>query len=399
MPVNFQEIYTKIKEIGQGARERQKTLDERRTQARDMLNAYASELDMLRSVVDTAKQTDPNIRCALPLYESLASSYPPPESAIDATLIAADGSQINPDRHASTQFGLINVGAIIMQMQSGTAPKVFTKSELLYGDELNTTTGTMTEGMVALRRDLEERSQLEKLSKDISGAIVTFTDGPIELWGTKDGEDAKAYLNALDNYKSVLSRLQQRNIITAGYVDKPAANLVVRLLELVKAQQEQVKTLRDYHPLRGVSDRWLYGEKSMPLLPPDHRSAVLGIQSKSEKDYQGVLSLHFFYLNVGTEQNPWPVRVEIPKWVADDLKLLNLLHIVLIEQCRLMGSKPYPYLLNRAHEIAVVKHVEKQQIEQLLSMELREQGEETDASSHKQDGKDSLASGRKRYGK
>ena len=262
MPVNFQEIYQKIKEIGQGARERQKTLDERRIQARDMLNTYASELDMLRSVVDTAKQTDPNTRCALPINESLASSYPPPDSAIDATLIAADGSQINPDRHAATQFSLINVGAIIMQTQSGTAPKVFTKSELLYGDELSTTTGTMTEGMVALRRDLEERSQLESFSKGITGAIVTFTDGPIELWGAKDGEDAKAYSDALNNYKSVLSRLQERTVITAGYVDKPAANLVVRLLELVKAQQEQAQTLRDYHPLRGVSDRWLYGETS-----------------------------------------------------------------------------------------------------------------------------------------
>ena len=30
MPVNFQEIYQKIQEIGQGARERKKTLEERR---------------------------------------------------------------------------------------------------------------------------------------------------------------------------------------------------------------------------------------------------------------------------------------------------------------------------------------------------------------------------------
>ena len=81
------------------------------------------------------------------------------------------------------------------------------------------------------------------------------------------------------------------------------------------------------------------------------------------------------------------------------LKMLNLLHIVLVEQCHLMGSKPYPYLLNRAHEIAVVKHVEKQQIEQLLSMEISKQGEEGDNTSYKQGGKDSLASGRKRYGK
>jgi hypothetical protein len=112
-----------------------------------------------------------------------------------------------------------------------------------------------------------------------------------------------------------------------------------------------------------------------------------------------VLALHFFYLNVGTQGHPWPVRVEIPQWVADDPDKLNLLHAVLVEQCRVMGSKPYPYLLNRAHEIAVVKQEEKQQIEQLLAMEIRKQGEETDSASYKQGGKDSLAGGRKRYGK
>jgi hypothetical protein len=143
-----------------------------------------------------------------------------------------------------------------------------------------------------------------------------------------------------------------------------------------------------------VSDRWLFGEHKNPLLPPGHRSAVFKIQSSSEKKYKGVLELHFFYLNVGTEGHPWPVRVEIPKWVADDKAKLDLLHGVLVEQCRMMGSKPYPYLLHRAHETAVVKMEEKQQIEQMLAMELRNQDEEVDDGSYKQSAKD--LHGRKR---
>ncbi|MBV5347240.1 DNA double-strand break repair nuclease NurA, partial [bacterium] len=95
-----------------------------------------------------------------------------------------------------------------------------------------------------------------------------------------------------------------------------------------------------------------------------------------------------FYLNVGTEGHPWPVRVEIPKWVADDKSKLDLLHGVLVKQCRMMGSKPYPYLLHRAHETAVVKMEEKQQIEQMLAMELRNQSEEMDEGSYKQSAKD-----------
>jgi hypothetical protein len=74
--------------------------------------------------------------------------------------------------------------------------------------------------------------------------------------------------------------------------------------------------------------------------------------------------------------------------VADDKSKLDLLHSVLVEQCRMMGSKPYPYLLHRAHETAVVKMEEKQQIEQMLAMELRNQGEEMDDGSNKQSAKD-----------
>jgi len=398
MPVNFQEIYQKIKEIGAGARERKKTLEEHRAKARDLLDHYSKELDFLRSKVEEAKSIDPNIRCAYPLNEFLASPTPPLATVKDATFIAADGSQINPDRHAATQFCLVNVGAIKVKLNSGDAPEIFTDSELLYGDELLPNGIAMSEGMVALRRDLRERAKLDELSKDTNGPVVTLTDGPIELWGAK-GDDPKAYGEFVDKYKSVLSRLLSRDVITAGYVDKPSADLVIRLLEIAIANKDQIQNLREYHPLRGVSDRWLYGEREKPLLPPEHRSAVFRIQSGSEKIYQNALSLHFFYLNVGTEGHPWPVRVEIPKWVADDKDKLDLLHTVLIVQCRMMGSKPYPYLLNRAHEIAVVKHEEKQQIEQLLSMEIKKQGEETDSVSYKQGGKDSLASGRKRYGK
>ncbi len=395
MAIDFQQIYTKIKEIGIGARERRERIENLRKHARNLLVKYADELDYLHDLVDRIRVADPNIRCALPENESLASHIPAPAPTIDATLIAADGSQINPNRHSAVQFCLINVGAIVLRMQSGESPKIDTNSELLYGDELETKYGLMTDGIVALKRDLGERSKLDELSKGVKGPVVTFTDGPIELWGAKGGEDAEAYHVSLKNYLSVLSRLQARDVITAGYVDKPAADLVVRLLELIDVKPEELEKPREIERWRGVSDRWLFGEKANPMLGPGERSAIFSIQSKSEKDYKGVLALHFFYLNVGTEGHPWPVRVEIPKWVADDKEKLGLLHAVLVDQCRVMGSKPYPYLLHRAHEIAVVKHEEKHQVEQMLTQELRRQDEEIDEESTKQSAKD--LKGRTRY--
>ena len=81
MPINYQEIYTQIKQVGLGAKERRKKKEEAQEQAQKLLETYSSQLDFLRSKVDSAKTADANIRCAVPLDEALASSHPTPDSA------------------------------------------------------------------------------------------------------------------------------------------------------------------------------------------------------------------------------------------------------------------------------------------------------------------------------
>ena len=390
MPIDYQQVYEKIWEIGKGSQERRKKKEEAQQQARILLESYSSQLDFLRAKVDSAKQADANIRCAVPLNEHLASSHPLPDSVAQAILIAADGSQSIADRHSPVQFCVINVGGIIMKPNSGETPSVEVDSELFFGDAIEEN-GLTTDGGVALRRDLAERSVIEELSKGLKGSVVSFTDGTLEIFRAKDADNPSMYRDVVEKYISVLSRLQSRGVISAGYIDKPSSSLVVRLLELTQITiPEEMEKLHNTPPLKYVTDRWLFGynNKLFQLLPPGHRSAVFKIQSNAEKNYKGVLELHFFYLNVGTEGHPWPVRVEIPRWVVDDKEKLDLLHAVLVEQCRMMGSKPYPYLLHRAHETAVVKNEEKQQIEQLLQQELRRNNEDVDEKSYKQVPKD-----------
>ena len=395
MPINFQQVREKIQQIGSGAAQRQKALQERQAEARRLLNTNASALDLLKARVESAKGVDANLRCAVPLNETLDSSVPPPALPERATLIAADGSQINPSRHEQVQFGLVNAGGIVMRLNSGESTLLHTDSKLMYDEELFHNGVPLSEGMVALERDLQERSLLAELAKGQEPPVVTFTDGPIELWGARDGQEAKAYAESLEKYKGVLSRLQTRGVVTAGYVDKPGSNLVVRLLELALASPKDMEDLRNFHPLLGVTDRNLFSYGSEPLLKPGHRSAVFSIQSSSAKNYQGVLALHFFYLNAGADENhPHIARVEIPRWVADDPSMLGFLHAVLVDQCRVMGARPYPYLLHRAHETAVVSSEEKFQIEQMLMQELRHQGVDVEGGSNKQSAKD--LPGRKR---
>jgi hypothetical protein len=393
MAIDFEQIYRSIKEIGAGAQERKKNLDQRRAQARFLFNSHADNLAGLRSKVETAKAADPGLRCALPRRERLDFHAPAPALPAKATLIAADGSQILPDRHSPVQYGLINVGAIILRLNSGAAPLIRTDSRLLFDEKLfSASGGPLSEGMLALQRDTEERTKLLDLAKEFGEAgepVITFTDGPIELWSVRDGEDVSLVDQSMKKYLSVLSQLQERGITTAGYIDKPSSDPVVRLLELAEATAEDLQKLREYHPLRGVSDRWLFGDRETALLKPGERSAVFGFQSKSEKEYKGVLALHFFYLNTSSdERNPQIARVDIPKWVADDPEKLGLLQAALIQQCRIMGARPYPYLLHRAHECALVSFDEKRQVDQMLALELRRSGGEVDDGSNKQSAKD-----------
>ncbi len=383
MPINYQEVYARIQEIGQGARERKTTLDERRQKARDLLSAYASELDVLRAKVDAAKQADANLRCAYPLTESLASRHPLPGEAAPVTLLAADGSQIIPDRHEAVQFGLVNVGAVVLKTNSGEAPLVFTDSQLLFDHELYTDTGSITQDDIEFSRDIAERKKLLELAKDQKGTLIALTDGPVEIWGAKSANEGD-YQKTLEQHKSILSQLQSRDVTVAGYVDKPGADLVMRLLELTQLDADQMKEVRKQHPLRGVTDRWLFGE----ILKKWERSGVFAIQSSSRARYTGSLSLHFFYLNVGDEKHPSIVRVEIPEWVATDKEKLTLLHSALIQQCLIMGAKPYPYILHRAHETAVVSFEEKKQIAQMIQLTQLNNHEALDEISAKQSAKD-----------
>ena len=389
MATDFQQIALQIREIGNTARERRKIIEEHREKARLLLERYAHELEFLRAKVDSAKAADPNLRCARPLEEALDSNFPAPIAAVEATVIAADGSQIFPDRHSQVQYYVINIGAIAMQAGSGKAPDLFTDSRLRFLDELDET--FLSDSQVALQRDVAERKKLLEVSRNYSGLIIALTEGQLELWGAAESEVAGEFEKNLQDYLDVLSELEEHKIITSGYVDKPGANWVAHLLEISSTPERELVNIRKQHPLLGVTDQWLFGQ----MLGKHERSALFALQAKTAEKYQGSLSLHFFYLNVGDGRNPAIIRVDVPFWVARDKGALDVLHGVLIKQTEIMGNKPFPYLLHRAHEIAVVTHQEKEQIDQMLVVEIRSHEGEVGELSGKQSAKN--LPGRMRY--
>jgi hypothetical protein len=385
MPINLIDIQKKLNDFSAQARALKERIAVRQYEVSSLVEAYAQRQDELRERVSRAAEVLPRLRCAVPGDEPLNAVIPCPPIPETFTVLAADGSQINPSRHARVEFCVINVAVVKMERGSGQAPKIFTRSQLLDYDTLFLPTGGMiSEGVVALKRDLREREALAELAGDLQHPAISMTDGPLELY--REPQDAQGFNQALERYLDVMADLRQRDLITLGYVDKPGSDLIARLLELVQLEESDIAA----HNLRrrrfaGVSDRILL----TPLLDnPGDRSAVFGIHSDIARRFTGDLALHFFYLNVGLPGRPHLARVEVPGWIANDKALLGILQAVLLEQAAMMGTRPYPYILHRAHEEAIVSAPESAHVEALIVAAFMKGGIPTDEQSHKQYHKD-----------
>ena len=225
--------------------------------------------------------------------------------------------------------------------------------------------------------------------------MITLTDGPLELF--HELQETAEFEKSLDEYLGVLDNWPVPALLPPASWTSRAATWW-RLLEVAALE----KTASTRPASSALSWAWTTrpcSEKSSP--PPGRCSALFAIQSISAQKFTGELALHFFFLNVGRLGHPWLVRVEIPAWVACNPDALRNLHAVLVAQSEIMGAaQPYPYLLHRAHEVAVVTLDDQEQLERMIDIEMRNQGVEMGEVSHKQGNKDqSSSSTKKRYGK
>lgn len=385
MPVNLLDIQNKLIDFSTQARMQKERMSALQHEISSLVETYANNQDELKDRFDKAAEQIPRLRCAIPGDELLNTSNPCQNLENHVTVIAADGSQINPSRHAQVGFCVINVAVVKMERGSGHAPKILTRSQLLDFDDVFLPTGGMlSEGMVALKRDLQEREAILELAANLQSPAVSMTDGPLELY--REPQDISGFNQTLANYQEILTRLKNTGLMTLGYIDKPGADLVVRLLELMQMEDEQIASYnKRQRRFAGVSDAYLF---STILQNPGERSAVFGIHSEIARRFVNELTLHFFYLNVGLPGRPHLARVEIPGWVANDKTCIDTIQSVLVEQAAMLGTRPYPYILHRAHEEAVVTRPESNHVEELIVQAFDRAGITADEKSYKQYHKD-----------
>jgi hypothetical protein len=366
--LELSKVVEKIDELGQvlaaRASRRQRVLPA----ARELLRLFAHQQERLRAVADS--EAGQRLRCASPGEEPLDAARPASDMPERVTLIAADGSQIYPDRHGLAFYYVINVGSIVFRHGSGGAPDVSTDPQLLYTEDRVYPGGVpVSSDVVSVERDLAEMRVLAErsLAEPAGGpARVALGDGPLLIWLQRAAVPEAQQQQILADHLACLSRLQAGGVAVAGFVSRPYSAEVMALLYLAHLESDQrgeVNSLAetDY---RGLADRALFG-----FLGPGERSALFVRGTAANQDFRARgHAITFFYLNTGTE---W-ARVEVPEWVARDADRLDLVHSAVYDQCRFNNG--YPYVLTRADEQAVILGQEREVLEGMIARAMSRHG-------------------------
>jgi len=339
-------------------------------QARVWLHQYADQFEALGSAAR-------EYNTAIPLDEPLDAQHSAPDLPERFTVIGADGSAIPPDRHSSALYYLINAASLTYRHGSGQQPIAASLPEPSYTSENLYEGRLLVQGnLLDVRRDTAELGRLaEAAAAEFAMAgtaaesravpLAALTDGTLLLWVLEETPEAQRQ-KKVDAYLAHLNRLRASGAAVGGFISRPRYPDVLRLVWLAHLGENASRQAMEDNPFLGLADRHLFEH-----LAPGVRSACFVSPSPVNKHY-GEHRIGFFYINVGTEQQTEIARVEAPGWVCGSESLLNRLHGALMAQCRLVT--PYPYVLARAHELAVVTTDERRQLEAYVEAALLRHG-------------------------
>ncbi|MDQ1301036.1 MAG: NurA protein, partial [Chloroflexota bacterium] len=335
MALELNKLTGQVDVMGRAMAQRSGEQRQRIARAKDTLARTPLVTAELRAKIKRAREIDQWRRGALPLGDRLDDRRQVTERLPQAILIAADGSQIYPDRHGIALYYLLNTGAIVLRAGSGQAPSVDSAPEIFYRDEdLYDADGQIhpPEHINAQRsrREIQALADLAEaertaLGGDLSVPIICLTDGPLLPWQKQDAEHDETISEEVEFFVQQIRRLRNARAIPVGYVDRPGSAYVLRILELVDLPIEQItreKLRRGSFLL--LADRFLFDD-----LRPNERGALFTPNSETNDRYEqasGGDRIVFTYVNLSRQdgvKNSAVVRMEIPKWVADDPTLLD----------------------------------------------------------------------------
>jgi len=391
LSLEFNKVLEQVQTMGRYLKHKGDSASNRLQRAVEMFLA-CTELDPVHERIDLVRKSSVSgYRGAAPTprpYDEIICGVGeapiPPQQA---TLIAADGSQIFPDVHAPALYYLLNIGVYTYYHgQQQRLPSQFTSPDLVYSDTqlLDRDGRLVTNQTVNARRSLAEMQALARSAWEQRGEarpmIALHDGGLLKFFGGAEIEGAESIER---DYMDALGKLQDTSTVLAGYLDVPRSTYIISLLHLLSLEPHQINdaVLKTNGEFEGLNDAMLLNQ----VLEAGERSAVMTQNSPQNKEYRdrkgADFEIAFFYINVSVEGRSVIVRVDIPMWVARDKDAIAALHALILAQCAIQGRKRYPYALTRADELAYVSSIEKQQLEEMIRINMRAQDLEPESSS------------------
>ncbi|MCB0214285.1 MAG: DNA double-strand break repair nuclease NurA [Anaerolineae bacterium] len=379
MTLELNQVAQQVKAMGRSLAAQRPQLDDNLQRAQGLLRQFSNEQGVLHERIQRAEKAQQGQRFewvgAAPTQEALAEAYPLPPCPEKLTVIASDGSQIHPDPHAITLYYLINTGCIIYRHGSNKKPETYNpKPQLFYEpDDLFDDQGRLiSTGEVNVKRDLAELEVLTNIGpayrQIVPEPVIALMDGQLTLRVIDLPFDQQQ--DRQDEYIALLDILREADVLLAGYIDRPRSTFTLSLIHLASLAFEDIseENLRrnDFRPL---TDLDLFN-----FLGPGQRSAIFSVRAKGLDRYTFAgHTIHFFYLNVSNNPAvPHLARIEIPAWIVANPASLNTLHAAIVRQARITGG--YPYVLARADELAVISNEEREAVDMMLAVAMRQQG-------------------------
>ncbi|MDD4352388.1 MAG: DNA double-strand break repair nuclease NurA [Candidatus Gracilibacteria bacterium] len=333
------------------------TLKKSSSQSQELKNRYLRDAQKVTWLV------------GLPL-ENPDQVYALPKIKKEYQVAATDGSGFELSRHDLAPGYLINIGRVFLAYTKDSRAELdnvvsthFAEEDLFTGEKARKT--RVKSAHINLIRDQKELGELASLasSKQVDLALV---DGSLIRWTLESVED-DFKKNYLKEYLKVLVSFEKAGLALASYISLSNSTEATNFLRIAICPYDPMNcdTCPDLpcNKVDGVLDRSVFAEK----LKPGERSVLFESRSKILKEY-GQQTIYFFYLHVGSEI----ARVEVPKYVADEKKLLDQVHGLLYDQAQ--KGQGYPVSLMEAHEQAVVTMHDKELFLTMLEQELVRQG-------------------------
>lgn len=386
MTLEFEKLTNDVNEMAAVAAGRQKTRELRASETRELLHTKATAWDEIDALVSAVAELEKGLKYYRPARpidhdEPLNAAISAPSPPDLATIIATDGSQILPDRHAAFMYYLVNIGAIVYHHGESREPDVVAEPSLVYAldEDLSDEDQDIDAGAATLKRDLGEIGLVAKLAvkhPNMAAPVLGLLDQRLLYWPFGERHDAE---KVADEWCQQMSAVHDSGALLAGYIDRPGKRSVVSLLRGLRSPApEAIKELDRPRQGGDLADIHLFSA----VLGPGERTRVFAEMSPvntrfAEQDPGNEVA--FFYYNPsrtkpddGELRGPALARVDIPMWVARDPAAVAIVHGLIDSQCRVLAD--YPYVLARADEIAVVGYGDAGELDMMIDLAMQQHG-------------------------